>query len=168
MSPRRVVITGLGWATPLGHQIEPVWKDLLAGKSGIKTITRFNTDQYTVKFGGEISNWDGSPHLEHRELKRTDRFTQFALHSAVEAVKDAGIDFAREDPDQCGVIIGSGIGGIETFQEGFAKMLEKGPSRVSPMMIPKLMINAASANVSILWKLTGVNSASVTDRKSVV
>ncbi|MBI1368731.1 MAG: beta-ketoacyl-ACP synthase II [Planctomycetes bacterium] len=162
MDKRRVVITGLGWATSLGLEVEKVWGDLLKGTSGIHAITRFNTDEYSVKFGGELSFWDGSPHLDSRDCKRMDRFAQFALGSSIDAVKDAGIDFDKEDRDRCGVIIGSGIGGIEEFEEGHAKMIEKGPRRVSPFMIPKLMINAASANVSMQLGLRGVNTAAVT------
>ncbi len=162
MSHRRVVVTGLGWATPLGNEVEPAWQAMLAGKSGVKLITRFSTEGFSVKFGGEISNWTGAPHLDTRDLKRMDRFAQYAMHSSINAVQDSGVDFSKEDLDRCGVIIGSGIGGIDTFGEGFTKMLEKGPTRISPMMIPKLMINAASANVSMHYGLTGVNSAAVT------
>jgi 3-oxoacyl-[acyl-carrier-protein] synthase II len=162
MSNRRVVITGLGWVTSLGLDVASVWADLLAGRSGIHPITRFNTDEYTVKFGGEVYDWSGGPHLDTRDCKRMDRFAQFALSASIDAVTDSGLDFSRETPERCGVIIGSGIGGIEEFEEGHAKMLQKGPRRVSPFMIPKLMINAASANVSMYYGLTGVNTAAVT------
>ena len=162
MSNRRVVITGLGWVTSLGLDVASVWSDMLSGRSGIKPLTRFNTDEYTVKFGGEVSDWAGGPHLDTRDCKRMDRFAQFALSASIDAVNDAGLDFGAEQPERCGVIIGSGIGGIEEFEEGHAKMLQKGPRRVSPFMIPKLMINAASANVSMYYGLTGVNTAAVT------
>ncbi|QNN24520.1 beta-ketoacyl-ACP synthase II [Planctomycetales bacterium ZRK34] len=162
MSNRRVVITGLGWVTSLGLDVASVWSDMLSGRSGIKPLTRFNTDEYTVKFGGEVSEWAGGPHLDTRDCKRMDRFAQFALSASIDAVNDAGLDFGAEQPERCGVIIGSGIGGIEEFEEGHAKMLQKGPRRVSPFMIPKLMINAASANVSMYYGLTGVNTAAVT------
>lgn len=162
MSGRRVVITGLGWATSLGDQIDQVWDKLLRGTSGIHPIQRFDTEQYTVKFGGEMSDWKGGRHLAQRDCKRMDRFSQFALSSAIDAVEDAAVSFDREDPFRCGVVVGSGIGGIEEFEIGHAKMLEKGPSRVSPMMIPKLMINAASGHISIHYGLQGPNSAAVT------
>ena len=162
MSKRRVVITGLGWVTSLGTDVLKVWGDLLAGRSGVHPITRFDVSQYTTKFGGEIRDWTGAPHLDSRDTKRLDRFSQFAIVSAIGAVADAGIDFSKEEPDRCGVVIGSGIGGIGGFEEGHRKMIEKGPDRVSPMMIPKLMLNAASANVSMKFGLTGVNSATVT------
>ncbi len=156
MNRRRAVITGLGWVTSLGHELLPVWNDLVAGKSGIHPITRFNTDEYPTRFGGEIVGWEGGL-LTKREVKLLDRFSQFAVHGAIEAVRDAGLDFAKEDPWRCGAIIGSGIGGIEEFEEGHRKMIEKGPSRVSPFMIPKLMCNAG--NVSIYFKIQGPNAA---------
>lgn len=162
MSRRRAVITGMGWVTSLGSNVQQVFKDLLAGRSGVKTVTRYDTSQYTVKIGGEVTDFDGGPHLDARTLRRLDRFTQFAMASAIDAVNDSGLAFDKEDPERCGVIIGSGVGGIEEFAEGHTKMLEKGPSRVSPFMIPKLMINAACANVSMHYGLTGVNLGVVT------
>ena len=162
MTKRRAVITGLGWVTSLGTDVPTVWGKILGGTSGIAPITRFNTDQYSVKFGGEVADWSGAPHLDSRAMKRMDRFAQFGMASSIDAVADSGLDFGKEDAERCGVIIGSGVGGIEEFAEGHQKMLEKGPSRVSPFMIPKLMINAASANVSMHYGLTGVNTAAVT------
>jgi len=162
MSKRRVVITGIGWVTSLGLDVEKVWKDLQAGRSGIKSISRWDTSQHEVKIGGEVTDWDGGPNIDKREAKRIDRFAQFALNAAIDAAKDAGIDFSKEDPWRCGSIVGTGIGGIEEFEQGYKKMLEKGPDRVSPFMVPKLMCNAASGNVSIFWGLKGPNSAVAT------
>jgi len=162
MSRRRVAITGLGWVTSLGMSVDDVFADLLAGKSGISTITKFDTTEYSTKFGGQIADWDGGPHLDKRDAKRLDKFAQFALSASIDAVADAGIAFAAENPWRCGAIIGSGIGGIEEFEEGHAKMLNKGPSRVSPFMVPKLMCNAGSGNVSIHYGLKGPNSAVTT------
>lgn len=162
MSKRRVVITGLGWVTSLGLSVEEVWKELLSGRSGIKAVTRWDTSRHEVKFGGEVTDWDGGPNLDKREAKRLDRFSQFAVNAAVDAVKDAGLDFAKEDPWRCGSIIGTGIGGIEEFEQGYRKMLEKGPDRVSPFMVPKLMCNAAAGNIAIRWGIKGPNSAVVT------
>ena len=162
MSQRRVAITGLGWATSLGHQVEDVWDKLVAGVSGIKPISRFDVSDHAVKFGGEISDWDGGPHIEPRAAKKLDRFGQFAMHAAIEAVDDAGLDFSQEDPWACGSIIGSGVGGIEEFADGHLKMMEKGPNRVSPFMVPKLMCNAAAGNVSIHYGLKGPNFATTT------
>ncbi|MFP4143744.1 MAG: beta-ketoacyl-ACP synthase II [Phycisphaeraceae bacterium] len=157
-NPRRVVITGLGWVTSLGTAVPEVWQDLLAGKSGIRSISRFDTTDYPVKIGGEVPDWD-SPRLDRREAKRLDRFAQFAMNASIDAVEDSGLNFDSEDPWRCGAIIGSGVGGIEEFADGHKKLLEKGPARISPFMVPKLMCNAGSGNVSIYWGLKGPNSA---------
>ena len=162
MSRRRVVITGLGWVTSLGLSIDEVWKKLLEGESGIRPIKRFDTSEYETRFGGEVDDWSGGPNLDKREAKRLDRFAQFALNAAIDAVKDAGIDFSSENTWRCGAIIGSGVGGISEFAEGHLRLLEKGPARVSPFMVPKLMCNAASGNISIYWQLHGPNSAVAT------
>jgi len=162
MSDRRVVITGVGWVTSLGCDVPTVWRKLLNGVSGVRPIQRWDTSEHTAKIAGELSDWDGGPHIEAKEAKRLDRFAQFALHASIEAIKDAGIDPDAEDPYRCGVIIGSGIGGMEEFETGHARVLAKGPRRASPLLIPKLMINAGSANVSIHFGLRGVNYATVT------
>ncbi len=159
MSNRRVAITGLGWVTSLGTDVPQVFNDLLAGKSGIAPLTRFDVSAYATRIGGEVKGWEGGPNVDRREAKRLDRFAQFALNAAVDAVKDSGIDFAKENPWRCGSIIGSGIGGIEEFENGYRKMLEKGPDRVSPFMVPKLMCNAGSGNISIFYGLRGPNYA---------
>ncbi|MEX2216082.1 MAG: beta-ketoacyl-ACP synthase II [Phycisphaeraceae bacterium] len=157
-SRRRVVITGLGWVTSLGFSVPNVFQDLLNGKSGITPITKFDTTEFPTKFGGEIPNWEPT-NLDKREAKRLDRFAQFALNGAIDAIKDAGIEFSKEDPYRCGVIVGTGIGGIQEFEEGHTKMIEKGPSRVSPFMVPKLMCNAGSGNIAIYYHICGPNSA---------
>lgn len=163
MSERRVVITGLGWVTSLGNDVNTVWQQLLDGQSGIKTVERFDTTEYPVKFGGECTDWDGPPNMEpparKQATKKMDRFAQFAVNAAIDAVNDAGIDFANENPWRCGSIIGTGIGGMEEFCGGYRKLIEKGPMRVSPFMVPKLMCNAGSGNVSIHFGIKGPNSA---------
>ncbi|MEE9213041.1 MAG: beta-ketoacyl-ACP synthase II [Phycisphaeraceae bacterium] len=159
MNRRRVVITGLGWVTSLGTSVDQVFNDLCNGVSGVKPITRFDTTDYTTKFGGECSDWTGGDNLDPRESKRMDRFAQFALNAAIDAVNDAALDFAKENPWRCGSIVGSGVGGIEAFAIGHQRLLEKGPSRVSPFMVPKLMCNAGSGNISIYYKLHGPNYA---------
>ncbi|MEM1098192.1 MAG: beta-ketoacyl-ACP synthase II [Planctomycetota bacterium] len=166
MSKRRVVVTGLGWVTSLGNDVQGVFDQLCAGTSGIHPITRFDTADYTVKFGGQVQDWDGPPQIEQPErskfAKKLDRFAQFALAASIDAVADAGLDFSKEDPWKCGSIIGSGVGGMEEFAEGHAKLLKKGPSRVSPFMVPKLMCNAGAGNVSIHFGIKGPNSAVAT------
>jgi len=160
MIERRIAITGLGWVTSLGTDVDQVFDALVAGTSGIGPITRWDSSRHGVHFGGEVRDWT-SPNLDKREAKRLDRFAQFALNAAVDAVRDAGLAFDREDPYRCGSIIGTGIGGIEEFEAGYQRLLYKGPDRVSPFMVPKLMCNAASGNVSIYWGIKGPNSATV-------
>ncbi len=162
MSDRRVVITGLGWVTSYGDGVDEVWQALTSGVSGIRAITRFDSSQFSTKIAGEVSPDWVSAHIEKRELKRLDRFTSYALNATVDAVNDAGLDFEKEDPWRCGSIIGTGIGGIEEFETGSKKLIEKGPERVSPFTIPKLMCNAAAGNVSIRFGLKGPNSAITT------
>lgn len=162
MRDRRVVITGLGLVTSLGQDVDTVWQKLIDGTSGISTITRFDTSEYTTRFGGEVTEWDGSPNLDRRDLKRLDRFAQFALSASIDAVRDSDLDFGRENVWRCGSIIGTGIGGIEEFENGYKRLLDKGPARVSPFMVPKLMCNAGSSNVSIHFGIRGPNSAVAT------
>lgn len=166
MSNRRVVITGLGWVTSLGTSVDGVFQQLTEGVSGITEITRFDTTDYVTKIGGQVQDWDGPTNFPQPErskwAKKLDRFAQFAVNASIDAVNDAGIDFAKEDPWRCGSIIGSGVGGIEEFAEGHKKMLEKGPSRVGPFMVPKLMCNAGAGNVSIHYGIKGPNSAVTT------
>jgi len=159
MSRRRVVITGMGWVTSLGTSIEKVWSDLVAGTSGIRPVIGFDPADYKTKFGGEIQNWDGGPHLDTLQAKRLDRFTQFSMSAAVDAIKDSQLDFEKEDLWRCGAIVGTGIGGIETMETSTEKLLNKGPSRVSPFFVPKTMCNAASGNISIRFGLWGPNYA---------
>ena len=165
MAKRRVVLTGLGTVNPLAHTVPEFWSALIAGKSGIREIRRFDTTGYASRIGGEVQDWDGVPSdrgLDARESKRMDRFTQFAVASGIEAVRDSGIAFETEDPERCGVIVGSGIGGLSELEEQHRRMLEKGPGRVSPFTVPKLMANAAAGNLSILYGLRGPNFAVVT------
>ena len=166
MSKRRVVITGLGWVTSLGTSVNEVWDQLLAGTSGIRPITRFDTENYVTKFGGQVDNWEGPTNFEPVErkkyAKKLDRFAQFALNAAIDAVNDSGLAFDKEDAWRCGAIIGSGVGGMEEFADGHQRLIEKGPGRVSPFMVPKLMCNAAAGNVSIHYGLRGPNSSVTT------
>src|SRR3954462_5171287 len=160
---RRVVITGLGVVTSLGETVDQLWENVSAGKSGIATLTRWDHSKYPVHFGGECTGFDVTKYgLDVREAKRLDRFGQFGLAASVSAVKDAGIDFEKEDTFRCGVVIGSGIGGIETLEEQNRVLIERGVSRVSPFTVPRLMVNAASGNVSILFKIHGPNTAVAT------
>ena len=160
---RRVVITGLGVVTSLGEVVDEVWDHLCAGKSGIGTVTRWDITQYPCRFGGECAKFEISRYgVDVREAKRLDRFAQFGLAAAVSAVNDSGLDFTKEDPFRAGVVIGSGIGGIETLEEQNKILNSRGLSRVSPFTVPRLMVNAASGNVSIRYKINGPNTAVAT------
>ena len=160
---RRVVITGMGVITSLGETVDELWEALCAGRSGIKTVTRWDFSKYPVRFGGECTTFDVTKYgVDVREAKRLDRFGQFGLAASVNAVKDAGLDFDKEDRYRCGVLIGSGIGGIETLEEQNKILIERGVSRVSPFTVPRLMVNAASGNVSIMYGITGPNTAVAT------
>ena len=163
MSKRRIVITGLGVITSLGETVAEMWDAICAGKSGIKTISRWDASTYPARFGGECTSFDVSRYgLDRREAKRLDRFGQFGLAASVNAVNDSGIDFSKEDSYRCGVVIGSGIGGLETLEEENGVMLQRGMSRVSPFTVPRLMVNAASGNVSIRYGIHGPNTAVAT------
>jgi len=163
MSRRRVVITGLGVITSLGETADELWENVCAGKSGISSIRRWDTTKYPVKIGGECLNFDVTKYgVDVKEARRMDRFGQFGVAASVQAVKDAGIDFEKEDRYRCGVVIGSGIGGIETIEEQNKILLERGVSRVSPFTVPRLMANAASGNVSIAFHLNGPNTTVAT------
>lgn len=160
---RRVVITGLGAVTDIGTDVPSLWSSMLEGRSGITTITAFEQDdQWPVKIAGEVRDWDPSSVVEHREARRIDRFCLFGICAADEAARDSGIDFTTGDPYRRGVVIGSGIGGILTIEEGNAKLLSGGPRKISPFTVPKLMVNACAGNVSIRHDLRGANSATAT------
>lgn len=163
MTKRRVVITGIGCVTALSESGHDLFDALCAGKSGISKIESFDTTEYPVKFGGEVKKFDIKNYADHREGKRMDRFTQFAYASAVQAVEDSGIDFSDEKLAlNTGVLIGTGIGGLKEIEEQYLRLLKKGPSKVSPFTVPKLMGNAASGTVSIRYGLKGPNLCVVT------
>jgi 3-oxoacyl-[acyl-carrier-protein] synthase II len=155
---RRVVVTGLGTVNPIAHSVPEYWRALLAGTSGIAPLTLFDTAAFKVHFGGEVKNFNPAGVLDTKDLRRLDRFAQFALVASAEAVKDCGIDFARLDPFRAGCIIGSGIGGLGEFEEQHDVYRTKGPGRISPFCIPKMIANAASGNISIRYGLRGPNT----------
>ncbi len=159
---RRVVITGLGVVTPLGCNVDLLWSRILEGASGIHALTILDTTPHKVKFGGDIGDFDPGDSVEPKEVKRLDRFTLFALHAAQQAVRDSGLELGREDPFRCGAIIGSGIGGLNEIEEQMERLFSKGPDRVSPFTIPKMMLNAAGGNIAIAHGLRGPNFATAT------
>lgn len=159
---RRVVVTGLGAVTSLSCKVDDLWQRICRGESKIGEIRSFDTSQFRIHFGGEIQDWDTDGYLPPKEAKRLDRFAQFAMVAAIDAVGDSGLDFADEDPFVCGVILGSGVGGLHEIESQHTRLLEKGPDKVSPFTIPKLMVNAASGQVSIHFGLRGPNGAVAT------
>jgi 3-oxoacyl-[acyl-carrier-protein] synthase II len=166
---RRVVVTGIGAVTALGLKFEELWRRVLAGESGIGRIKLFDTAggdmtgrPFKVNFAGEIYGWPPPGYISTKDEKRIDRFAQFSLVAGIDAVQDSGIDFEREDTFRCGVIIGSGVGGITEMEEQLIRLVAKGPDRVSAFCIPKLMVNAGSGHVSIQYKLRGMNTAVAT------
>ena len=159
---RRVVVTGLGAVTPLGLTVPELWNGLLNNVSGIAPVTLYDSSQHEVKIAGEVKNFAPENYIEKREARRLDRFSQLAVAAAAEAVKDSKLDFTKEDTSRCGVLIGTGIGGITEIEEQKERLMTKGPRQVSPFLIPKLMANAASAHVSIQHKLRGPNYCIVT------
>lgn len=155
MNRRRVVITGLGCVTALSESVDELFAALCEGRSGVSNIESFDASQFTVHFGGEIKSFDVSQYIDKRESKRMDRFTQFAIAGAIGAVDDSGLEFAQEDPYRMAVIVGTGIGGIKEIEEQHVRLIEKGPSKVSPFCVPRLMANAASGNIAIQFGLRG-------------
>ncbi|TVQ52986.1 MAG: beta-ketoacyl-[acyl-carrier-protein] synthase II [Phycisphaerales bacterium] len=160
---RRVVVTGLGAITDVGHSAADTWDALKNGRSGIELIQAFDQDErWAVRIAGEVRNWDYSSVIDFREAKRMDRFTLFGMGAAEEAARDSGIDFSQGDPYRRGVVIGSGVGGILTIEEYHKRLLDGGPRKLNPFVVPKLMVNACAGNVSIRHNLRGVNSATAT------
>jgi 3-oxoacyl-[acyl-carrier-protein] synthase II len=159
---RRVVVTGIGAVTSLSRKVDDLWQRILRGESGVHALRAFDTTEHKVKFGGDIYDWSTEGYVDRKEEKRIDRFTQFALVAGIDAVNDSGLDFAKEDPFRCGVILGSGIGGLNEIETQMERLLTKGPDKVSAFTIPKLMVNAASGHVSIRYGLRGPNYAVAT------
>jgi 3-oxoacyl-[acyl-carrier-protein] synthase II len=159
---RRVVVTGLGAITSLSCQVEDLWKRVLAGESGIHKIQLFDTTGHKVHFGGDVYDWTPGDYMSAKDAKRIDRFTQFAMVAGIDAVRDSGIDFKTIDPFRAGVILGSGIGGLHEIETQVERLLHKGPDKVSAFTIPKLMLNAASGQISIEFGLRGPNYAVAT------
>ena len=159
---RRVVITGLGAITPIGNTVEDFWNGIKEGKCGIDKITAFDTSDFKVKLAGEVKGYVPEEHFERREAKRLDKYSQYAIVAAREAWKDSGLDREKENMERVGVVVGSGIGGIETIEQENRKCVEKGPDRVSPMYIPMAILNMATGNVAIELGAKGESISMVT------
>ncbi len=165
--PPRVVITGIGAVTNIGLNADATWASMREGRSGISTIEgedfkRYPPEKWDVTIAGQVKNWDVSSVIEFREAKRLDRVTHLGLAAAVEAAKHSGLDFASIDSTRAGVVVGSGIGGIRTIEDGVYTMVERSPDRLSPFTVPRLMVNATTGNISIRYGLKGPASAHAT------
>lgn len=154
---KRVVITGMGAITPFGTGKDKLWQSLVEGKSGIGPITRFDAENLPVTFAGEVKDFVPSDFINRKEIRRMDRFAQYAVAAARMAVEDASLDLEKEDRDRVGVIFGSANGGMETFQEQTKVLLEKGPNRISPFFVPMMIANMAAGLISINLGIRGVN-----------
>ncbi|MEM1061411.1 MAG: beta-ketoacyl-ACP synthase II [Planctomycetota bacterium] len=167
---KRVVVTGAGVVTALSCDVDRFWADILAGASGVGPIRRFDATDFKVTFAGEISSFEAADHIDlpNKELRRMDRFVQFGLVAADRAWKQSGLVVGEGDPFRRGVLIGSGIGGLNEIEEQHSTLFDRGPKRVSPFMIPKLMVNAAAGNVSLRYGLKGPNSAVATACASAI
>ncbi len=162
----RVVITGVGAITNLGLDADATWAAMREGRSGIARIegevfARYK-DTWTCRIAGQVHGFDPTRTIEHREARRLDRFTQLGVAAAVEAVANSGLDMASAEHDRCGVSVGSGIGGIQTIEEGMLTMVERAPDRLSPFTVPRLMVNAVTGNISIRFGLRGPGSSHAT------
>ncbi len=160
---RRVAVTGLGLVTPLGNTVDTTWAAMIAGRSGAGPITRFDPTALPVKFACEVKGFDAGLYLDKKEARRFDLFTQFAMGAAVQAMKDSCLEqgWSHVDPRRVGVIVGSGTGGLATFEENMRAYIEKGPSRVSPFFVPMFMANVAAAAVSMRYGAKGPNYCTV-------
>lgn len=154
---RRIVVTGMGAVTPLGIGVEATWEGLRSGRSGISKISHFDASDFSSQIAGEVNGFDPADWLEPREVRHTDRFTQFAVAASKMAVEDAALDFERTDPDRVGVLIGSGIGGTATWEEQHTILMTKGPGRISPFFIPMMILDIASGQVAMTFGVRGPN-----------
>ena len=158
----RVVITGIGLESPVGSDKSTFWNNIINGKSGISAVESFDVSQYPCRIAGEIKDFDPSIYMEKKEAKRVDRFTQLGVAAALKAWSDSGLDKIDLDKNEVGVMVGSGIGGIQTIEEQLKVLAEKGPRRVSPFLVPALIANMASGYISMLLGIRGPNTTVVT------
>lgn len=159
MSTRRVVITGLGAITPIGNNVEELWSGLISGKNGAGLITKFDTEKFTTKFACEVKGFNVENYIDKKEAKRMDLYTQYAVATAMMAMEDANFDLDSVDRERFGVIYGSGIGGMETFETQTTNYLNGGPRRISPFFIPMMISDIAAGQISIKFGLKGPNYA---------
>lgn len=161
MDKRRVVITGLGAVTPFGVGVDKFWESLKAGKSGISTSEAIDIDKHVVKISGEVKDFHPEEYMDAKEAKKMDRFIQFAMVAADEAVKDSKLDIEKEDPYRVGVIVSSAAGGFRTFEENHMRIIQKGPNKCSPFTVPMMIVNMPSGRISMKYGFKGINKVVV-------
>lgn len=159
---RRVVVTGVGMITPVGNSAAETWQAIIQGKSGTGLLTQIDREKFNSKVAAEVKNFDPTPYVSAKDIKKIDRFAQFGVASAQMALEDGEVNLEREDPYRVGVLVGSGIGGLRTIEEQHRIYLEKGPGRISPFLIPMLIVNMAPGQISIRFKLRGPNNCVAT------
>ncbi|MEC0232726.1 beta-ketoacyl synthase N-terminal-like domain-containing protein, partial [Paenibacillus alba] len=159
---KRVVITGMGVITPIGNDVDTFWSNLTNGKSGISKIDHMDVSAYKTDFAGIVRDFDAEAAVGRRDVRRMDRYCQFAVAAAKQAIDDAGLVIDASNEERVGVYIGSGIGGIQTILDNYRTLLSRGPSRVSPTVVPMMIANMAAAQVSILYGAKGPSLAPVT------
>ncbi len=162
MNGRRVVVTGIGIISPVGNTVDSAWQSITAGRSGIQPIERFATDQFSVRFGGEVRGFDVEAYLSRKDARKMDPFIHYGIAAAVDALRDSGLEITDANAERVGVSVGSGIGGIHSIEEGHKSYLDGGPRKISPFFIPSAIINMVSGNLSILLGAKGPNVATVT------
>ncbi|MCR5250054.1 MAG: beta-ketoacyl-ACP synthase II [Lachnospiraceae bacterium] len=162
MSGRRVVVTGMGAVTPIGNDVETFWAAVKEGKTGFSPITAFDTSEYKVKLAAEVKDYDPEQSMDKKSAKRMERFARFAVTAAGEAIRNAGLDLEKEDPYRCGCAVGSGVGSLQAIEREYGRLLEKGPAKVGPLLVPLMISNMAAGNVSIIYGLKGKNINVVT------
>ncbi len=146
---RRVVVTGLGAVTPIGNNVGQFWESIKKGMVGIGPITKFDASQYKVKMAAEVKDFSPKDYMDPKSAKRMELFSQYAVAAAKEAFDDSKLDMAKEDPYRAGVIVGSGIGSLQVIEKEYTKIVEKGPSKVNPLMVPLMISNMAAGNIAI-------------------
>lgn len=159
---KRVVVTGIGAITPVGIGKDEFWQSLLAGKSGIGPITRFDASEYTTRIAGEVNDFEPAKYIDKKEAKRMDRCTQFAVAATRMAFEDSGMDLEKTDRTRVGVVVGTGIGGIDTLHDQYKTLFDKGPGRISPFFVPMMIANMAAGQTSITFGLQGPSTCVVT------
>ncbi|NMH63726.1 beta-ketoacyl-ACP synthase II [Shewanella salipaludis] len=162
MSKRRVVITGLGLVTPVGNTVDASWKALLAGKSGIAPITKFDASEFSTRFSGSVKDFDVEQYLTRKDARKMDLFIQYGMAAGIQAIQDSGLDMSKEDPSRVGTAIGAGMGGMGLIEQNHSALLNGGPRKVSPFFVPSTIINMIAGHLSIMYGMTGPNFAVTT------